>query len=528
MFSFNLNDFFVSDDFDWLYLTKTSPSNPLTYFGSNYFGQIGQGGSYRPMVNLIFWLNWQIGGLNPIPYHLTNLLFHIGVCFLLYLLALRLFEQSDKKQKIAILAAVFFSLLPNHSEAVIWIAAVADPMASFFYLLAFYLYLIWRQQKKKICFIISLLSFIIALLTKELAITLPVIIFIWEFYEAIDKKKFRWQDIILKPLTYWLLLIGYFIVRFLTIGLTFGYYAETRFRLDLAKIFKMFVSLTTDLFFYGKLRVALTDFFMANKLLYGLIFFIIVGLIIYSLREYKFKAALLIDSYLFLILPVLLLAYNYFNDEGERYNYLPSVMFCILLSLLVWQIKKDKVKKIILLFGLLFYFAILLINKNYTWQLASQITKKTILTDLPQIVDLQKSDQHLLFIGLPDNLDGAQVWRNAITLAIKLYYPSYRFTGLNLNAYVRLTKKIADAKVLYWGPYPTGGWIAKTFDQKNWVTGLATEYTDNYTYELWGYNYQNYTSDTIRLILKGVYAQAFADNKLQILTYDMGKLVNLK
>ena len=37
-----------------------------------------------------------------------------------------------------ILAAVFFTILPNHSEAVIWIAAVADPMAAFFYLLSFF------------------------------------------------------------------------------------------------------------------------------------------------------------------------------------------------------------------------------------------------------------------------------------------------------------------------------------------------------------------------------------------------------
>ena len=63
---------------------------------------------------------------------MTNLIFHIGVSFLVYLLVLILFDKYKGKRKIAILAAVFFSILPNHSEAVIWIAAVADPVATFF------------------------------------------------------------------------------------------------------------------------------------------------------------------------------------------------------------------------------------------------------------------------------------------------------------------------------------------------------------------------------------------------------------
>ena len=62
-FALNLNDFFASDDFDWLHLTQFSEQSITDYFTVNYYGQRGEGCSYRPMVNFIFWFNNQVGGL---------------------------------------------------------------------------------------------------------------------------------------------------------------------------------------------------------------------------------------------------------------------------------------------------------------------------------------------------------------------------------------------------------------------------------------------------------------------------------
>lgn len=527
IFALNLNDFFLSDDFDWLYLTKTSDQPLCQYFASNYFGEQGAGGSYRPMFNVIFSLNYSLFGLNPLGYHLFSLLFHIGVCFLVYLLARRLFDQSENKDKIAILAAIFFSILPNHSEAVIWAAAVGDPFATFFYLLAFYLYIVFRQKLSFAALLVSVLSFVIALLTKEVAITLPLLIIVWELYQAIGKGKFDWQKIILYPLGYWLLLLAYFIVRYLAIGVAFGYYAEEKFRLDLAKIFKMFVSLPTNLLFYGNLRVWLTNYFVDHGFFFILLLVLIITLIWYALRQYRFKPAFFFDAYFILILPVLPLAYNYFNDEGERYNYLPSVMFCILLSLLVWQIKKDRLLRVVAIGSLLFYFLVILVNKNYNWHLAGELTEKMVKQDVPQVINLDNKDQQVLFISLPDNLAGAQVFRNAIGLAIKLYYPQFEAKTTILPVYLRLTRKNMKEKILYWGTYPTGGYIAETFDHKNWVTGQPTGYEADYTWELWDYNYNNYTTNKIRFYLAGEYLEALKNNALQVVIFNQGELKKL-
>ena len=481
------------------------------------------------MVNVVFWLNYHIGGLNPWPYHLTNLIFHIGVCFLVYLLVLSLFKDYKDKNKIAILASIFFSILPNHSEAVIWIAAVADPTAAFFYLLAFYGYLSFRQKMKFSWLLISVASFILGLLTKEFVITLPILILVWELYEALSKNKFRWQDIVFKSIGYWVLSIGYLFVRYYSIGLSFGYYGREQFQMQWERIFKMFVALITDLMFWGQMRVSVTEFFMANKLLFVMAFILVLGLIWLALKEYKFKAPWLFDSYFVAILPVLFLAFNDLSDEGERYNYLGSVFFCILLALLVWQIEKIKARYVVLVVIIL-YFGVFLIYKNYNWQLAANLSEKIILRDLPQVVDLSKTNGQVLFVSLPDNLSGAQVLRNGIELAMKIYYPGSQIKADHLNVYLRLKPQIYQRKIIYWGPYPTGGWIAQTFDGKFWVTGLDRQETDNYIFELWNYNYTNYTADTVRLIFKdqaGQFIKA-GEEPVEVIVYNEGGLQILK
>lgn len=536
LFFVNINDFFVSDDFDWIYNTKNSQHSIGDYFTANYYGEQGVGGSYRPMVNVAFWVNYQVWGLNPLPYHLTNLIFHIGVCFLVYLLVLSLFKDYKDKNKIAILASVFFSILPNHSEAVIWIAAVADPLATFFYLLAFYGYLNFRQKMKFSWLLISVVSFILGLLTKEFVITLPLLIVVWELYEAITRNKFCWQDIVLKGIGYWVLGIGYLFVRYYSIGLAFGYYGREQFQLQWERIFKMFVALITDLIFWGQMRVSVTEFFVANKLLFVMAFILVLGLIWLSLKEYqpeadqpladKFKAPWLFDCYFIAILPVLFLAFNDLSDEGERYNYLASVFFCILLALLVIKVKKIKVRSAVLAVIIL-YFSVSLINKNYNWQLASELNKKIVTVDVPQVLDLEKENY---FVALPDNFEGAPMLRNGLVLAVKLFNPNWQFKGNVLNAYQRLARENYKDKILYWGPYVTGGYLAETYDHQNWVTGFDRQEAGDYIFELWNYNYANYTSNTIRLIFKdqdGNFIKA-GEEPVKVIIFNEGGLQILK
>jgi hypothetical protein len=396
-------------------------------------------------------------------------------------------------------------------------------------LLAFYGYLAFRLNQKFYWLLISVAGFILGLLTKEFVITLPLLIVVWELYECFINKKFDWRNIILKPFGYWVIGLGYLVIRYLSIGLTFGYYAREKFQLDFGKIYKMFTALTTDLFFYGDLRVFMVKVFVMYKIFFFLSLFLVLTLICLALWRYKYKLAFIFDAFIIMILPVLFLSYSDTGDGGERYVYLGSVMFCILLSLLVWELSKYKYLRLAVLIGLLLYFGGFLLYKNYNWHLASQVSEKMIKQDVPLTIDLTKSDQRLIFVALPDNLAGAELMRNGIQLAIKLYYPNFNFDSRILGAYVWLTPDNFQSKILNWASYPTGGYLAHTVDNKNWVTGFDRKETEDYIFELWGYNYKNYTSSNLRLIFKdreGKFVKA-GEESWDVLIFNEGRLQRL-
>lgn len=527
-FSFNLNDFFVSDDFDLIHVSNFEEYSVLDFFTANDHGLQGEGGKYRPMYNLVFWLNYQFWQLNPLGYHIFNLIFHIGVCFLVYLLALQLFAGLKSKNKIAILSAVFFSILPNHSEAVIWISAIGDPMGTFFYLLSFYLYILFRRNKNFALLLISLLSFIVALLTKEFTITLPLLIFVWELYKAVSKWKFKWFKIFYLPLGYLILIIGYLLIRFKVLGIFIGYYAADHVSLNIKNIYTMMVSLVVNQLFYGDIRVILTNFFVQWWWLFIILIIIFVGLILFILRKHLFKAAFLIDFFIITMLPALLVNFNQFTDEGERYGYLPSVGGCLLLGFLIWQIRQ-KYLKYFVAGVLIIYFGFFLVNKNLNWEQAAGISNQIIdqIADYRLLItdDMEK----VLFVGIPDNYEGAQVMRNGLKQAVSLFYPDYQGKITVLNAYLRLTKENKDQQILNWQAHEVGGYLAQTTDKDNWVTGFDRKEIDNYIFELWDYNYENYTTDKIRLIIKDEQDNKVkaGDEDVNIIIFNKGNLQNL-
>ena len=78
--------------------------------------------------------------------------------------------------------ALIFAVHPFNAEVVNYITARSSVMCSFFYLLSFYFWIRFRSQKGSYFYIISLLAFILAMLTKEIAITLPLMLFLYDFY----------------------------------------------------------------------------------------------------------------------------------------------------------------------------------------------------------------------------------------------------------------------------------------------------------------------------------------------------------
>jgi tetratricopeptide (TPR) repeat protein len=172
---------------------------------------------YRPMVKLSFLLCYQLFGPWALGFHLFSLLLHVATVGMLFLLAERLL--GDRAAAFA--AAALFAIHPAHVEAVAWISAVTDIEATFFSLLAFWCFFrIASPGGGNRTWAIAAMtgSFALAILSKELAVTIPVLAVIYEYFYRGDRSEtMPWQKIFrCAPL--WLVFLGYMLVRFKLIG----------------------------------------------------------------------------------------------------------------------------------------------------------------------------------------------------------------------------------------------------------------------------------------------------------------------
>ncbi len=140
---------------------------------------------YRPLMHIVYMIDYHLFGLKPWGFHLVNILFHCGVSVLVFMVIRRLLPEHTASASPAYLsppfiAAILFALHPIHTEAVTWIAGLPDVAFTFFYLLSFYFFILFREDSKR-GYLLSILSFSVATLFKEPALTLPIILFAYDY-----------------------------------------------------------------------------------------------------------------------------------------------------------------------------------------------------------------------------------------------------------------------------------------------------------------------------------------------------------
>src|SRR2546429_472198 len=127
---------------------------------------------YRPVSQqLFFYLGYKAFGLNSFWFHLINVFFHFLNSVLLYLIILRL----TKNKLASLVGASFFVANRVHLMSVYWISAFSEVGAAFFYFLTFLLFLRYLDTKKLIYISVSLPLFILGLFSKEMLVTIPLV-----------------------------------------------------------------------------------------------------------------------------------------------------------------------------------------------------------------------------------------------------------------------------------------------------------------------------------------------------------------
>ncbi|MCC7509884.1 MAG: hypothetical protein IT464_10950 [Planctomycetes bacterium] len=154
------------------------------------------GNEYLPLRDLSYAVNYALDGYQPRGYHATNLLLHIFNALLVMLVAWRL----TGRRWIGGVAGLLFALHPVHVESVAWLSSRKDLLATLFMLGSANLYLASRlgrghlmpsesfvarvRQSKRLAYSLSVLLFVFALMSKMTAVVLPALLLLFELFRG--------------------------------------------------------------------------------------------------------------------------------------------------------------------------------------------------------------------------------------------------------------------------------------------------------------------------------------------------------
>jgi len=236
---------FLLDDFSHLgYAYRAWHGDPSTFlktFTGNWSGQTDGLTSFRPGISTTFVIDYMLHGFSATGYHLTNLIVFTICATLTGLTAFQLTSASFKQRALtASAAALLFIVYPIHAESVAWIVGRVDLFCTLFYMIALCLYFHYRKSERAsvALLLMSVASYFISLICKEMSVTLPAAIF---FAELLLAKPLNWRPISVKQRvicvgTYFAALLGFGILRTVLLGTVVGGYGNTTFKVLLRSL----------------------------------------------------------------------------------------------------------------------------------------------------------------------------------------------------------------------------------------------------------------------------------------------------
>ena len=145
---------------------------------------------YIPFVHLSYAIEYHFFRLSPCVYHKTNLILHIFNTLLVFWLIMML----SGRRWISLIVALFFGVHPLHVESVAWISERKDLLYGFFFILSLVYYCYYIKDKIKYCYFLSLLFFLVSLMSKTMAITLPFVLLLVDYLKERDINKDRIKE----------------------------------------------------------------------------------------------------------------------------------------------------------------------------------------------------------------------------------------------------------------------------------------------------------------------------------------------
>ena len=417
LFARTLGIGYLSDDFTLVRGVVEGGPLGIATFGQKFF---------RPTTSISLWLDLQLFGLHLLGAHAVNVALHAAsACFVG-----RIGSRLGLSPGAAWVAALWFLVAPAHAEAVAWIACRSDLLATATGLSALWIWLEADASPGHWLRAVALLLLCVALLSKESAAPLALVLAVWEL-----ARRFRTARALAltRAAIPTLLLASFVVLRRLAIGSWIGGYGEimhTRF--EIGRIVSSIAAYT--------LR-ALTgpvpgEYVTFDRPLVGLfepvtralsrpavviaVAAVLIATTVLVLRlgwknqAFRFCA----PAYAVVLLPVLNLGVSMINGEGERFLYLPSAMLVLAVTAAAWALSA-RVRVRGALAALALVFSLFALPRSLSpWRDAGTLTRALV----PQIAEAAHAGPVTL-LNVPDNVRGAYVLRNGLPDALALLHP---------------------------------------------------------------------------------------------------------
>jgi protein O-mannosyl-transferase len=344
----------------------------------------------RFITYLTFALNYQIHQHNVVGYHIVNLVVHISTAILLFWLVnltlLTPVMRGEKIAKQAKLISLFIALVflthPIQTQGVTYIFQRSASLATLFYLASLGCYAKFRllQNEKlasgsRVFYSASLIIAVIAMFTKEISITLPLAVCLYEFSFFRTTKIFKYKQLIfflvtlaIIPIT--ILMSKLALVRDLqategSVKIITWHYILTKLMVMITYIRLAFLPLNQNLDYDFPIVTHLLNV----PVLFGLLFLILSIVIAFKLfRNYRLISFGILFFFLTLSFEWGIITIS--EVFYEHRLYLPMVGFSIFLVTSLYYLLSNKHPKAMLtiLVTLVVVYSVLTYTRNNVWK----------------------------------------------------------------------------------------------------------------------------------------------------------------
>lgn len=294
-------------------------------------GTLSASNYWRPSFTAFHILNFLLFGLNPFGWHLANLLLHISVCLLAYLL-LRRWNLSEIT---AFSISLIFAVHPVHVESVAWISGSPDLLLSLFLLTSFWFTENFVEKNNRLDLVLALIFYALALGSKEVAIfCFPIYFLIFAKDKLFEIGEIKAN--LLKLIPFGLVTILYFILRAVILnGISKPVEDAPTFSSAIISIPTVFIFYVKQIIFPLTLSINYSlrpvSIFGIFEFIFPFIVSIAIILLFLMLAKRTFVQKLGLAIFLFPLLPTFnILSFPFEQIVHDRYLYLPLLGFLMI------------------------------------------------------------------------------------------------------------------------------------------------------------------------------------------------------